>query len=438
MAKKSTIWQIVLSFVLLFSQLLTGCASDDSPAVIQETPTENEQITLSIYAQYSQDDTRIPYDYAVDKLKEEYPDVTLNLIVQAEDDGETLETLAAIGQLPDIFQANTNIINMLRKNNQIMQLDEIAESSGFLDKLYPRYQDMIYSDDGHMYCFPYAGDEYVLCYYNKTLFEQCGLKAPATFEELLHCIEVFRQNNIVPLALFGQEGWVTAAMYDAIATRFVPGGIRSLDQQETTITDGGYVTAAEILSQLAKAGLFQANVTNTNYEQASKMFLNGKAAMFLNGQWYIPEADQKMKEDVDWMFFPALDMEAYETGKTAFVGGGSNSGYAVNPDGEHARLAGEVAEFLSEKYCEAKVMFRGNPMVTLDTGAEPVEEYQPMMQKLYEIMPQITSATIYTWGLEHAVLNESIMANTQGLVSGEYSPAEFTANVSDAISKMKE
>ncbi len=438
MAKKSTIWQIVLSFVLLFSQLLTGCASDDSPAVIQETPTENEQITLSIYAQYSQDDTRIPYDYAVDKLKEEYPDVTLNLIVQAEDDGETLETLAAIGQLPDIFQANTNIINMLRKNNQIMQLDEIAESSGFLDKLYPRYQDMIYSDDGHMYCFPYAGDEYVLCYYNKTLFEQCGLKAPATFEELLHCIEVFRQNNVVPLALFGQEGWVTAAMYDAIATRFVPGGIRSLDQQETTITDGGYVTAAEILSQLAKAGLFQANVTNTNYEQASKMFLNGKAAMFLNGQWYIPEADQKMKEDVDWMFFPALDMEAYETGKTAFVGGGSNSGYAVNPDGEHARLAGEVAEFLSEKYCEAKVMFRGNPMVTLDTGAEPVEEYQPMMQKLYEIMPQITSATIYTWGLEHAVLNESIMANTQGLVSGEYSPAEFTANVSDAISKMKE
>ena len=438
MAKKSTIWQIVLSFVLLFSQLLTGCASDDSPAVIQETPTENEQITLSIYAQYSQDDTRIPYDYAVDKLKEEYPDVTLNLIVQAEDDGETLETLAAIGQLPDIFQANTNIINMLRKNNQIMQLDEIAESSGFLDKLYPRYQDMIYSDDGHMYCFPYAGDEYVLCYYNKTLFEQCGLKAPATFEEILHCIEVFRQNNVVPLALFGQEGWVTAAMYDAIATRFVPGGIRSLDQQETTITDGGYVTAAEILSQLAKAGLFQANVTNTNYEQASKMFLNGKAAMFLNGQWYIPEADQKMKEDVDWMFFPALDMEAYETGKTAFVGGGSNSGYAVNPDGEHARLAGEVAEFLSEKYCEAKVMFRGNPMVTLDTGAEPVEEYQPMMQKLYEIMPQITSATIYTWGLEHAVLNESIMANTQGLVSGEYSPAEFTANVSDAISKMKE
>lgn len=438
MAKKSTIWQIVLSFVLLFSQLLTGCASDDSPAVIQETPTENEQITLSIYAQYSQDDTRIPYDYAVDKLKEEYPDVTLNLIVQAEDDGETLETLAAIGQLPDIFQANTNIINMLRKNNQIMQLDEIAESSGFLDKLYPRYQDMIYSDDGHMYCFPYAGDEYVLCYYNKTLFEQCGLKAPATFEELLHCIEVFRQNNVVPLALFGQEGWVTAAMYDAIATRFVPGGIRSLDQQETTITDGGYVTAAEILSQLAKAGLFQANVTNTNYEQASKMFLNGEAAMFLNGQWYIPEADQKMKEDVDWMFFPALDMEAYETGKTAFVGGGSNSGYAVNPDGEHARLAGEVAEFLSEKYCEAKVMFRGNPMVTLDTGAEPVEEYQPMMQKLYEIMPQITSATIYTWGLEHAVLNESIMANTQGLVSGEYSPAEFTANVSDAISKMKE
>ena len=421
-------------FFLLALLLMAGCTT--SAPSVQEESTEAQPVTLSIYAQYSQEDTRVPYDYAVEKLAEEYPHVTLNLIVQAEDDGETLDTLAAIGQLPDIFQANTNIINTLRKNNQIMQLDEIAKSSGYLDKLYPRYREMVYSDDGHIYCFPYAGDEYVLCYYNKKLFETCRLEPPTTFDELLHCIEVFQQHQIIPLALFGQEGWVTAAMYDMIATRYIPGGIDALDQQKTSVTDDGYAEAAETLSRLSHAGMFQPNVTTTNYEQASEMFLTGEAAMFINGQWFIPEADQKLKEDVDWMFFPAADTASYETGKTAFVGGGSKSGYAVNPDSPHAALAAEVAEFLTEKYCEAKVIYRRNPMVTLDTGAKPLESYQPMMQKLYDMAPNITSTTNFTWGLEHAILNESIMANTQGIISCEYSSEEFVENISSAIRKM--
>ncbi|MBE5780195.1 MAG: sugar ABC transporter substrate-binding protein, partial [Clostridiales bacterium] len=41
---------------------------------------EGEQITLKIYAQYADDDTKIPYDYAVEELKKAYPNVTLELI----------------------------------------------------------------------------------------------------------------------------------------------------------------------------------------------------------------------------------------------------------------------------------------------------------------------------------------------------------------------
>lgn len=429
---------IMLVLVFLLSGICISCGREKTAQLsLQEDTSTEEEITLSIYAQYSQEDTKIPYDYAVRELEKEYPNVKLNLIVQSEDDGETLETLAAIGRLPDIFQANRNIVNTLRESNQVMQLDEIAEDSGYLDKLYQRYEEMVYSDDGHIYCFPYAGDEYVLCYYNKEIFEQCNLEVPKTFEELLHCIEVFQANDIIPLALFGQEGWVTTAMYDVIATRFSPGGIQDLDDQKADVTDGGYVKAAEILSRLAEAGMFQSGVTTTNYDQASEMFLNGEAAMFLNGQWYIPEADEKLGDAVDWMFFPALDEESYEKGKTAFVGGGSCSGYAVNPDGEYAELAAEVAEFLAEKYCEAKVMYRGNPMVALNTGARPVEEYQPMMRKLYEMTPYITSTTNYTWGLENAILNESIMINSQGLVSGQYTADEFVKGVSSAMKKMR-
>lgn len=412
-------------------------AQDEDQEEKKDDSASDEKITLSIYAQYADEDTKVPYDYAVEKLAEEYPNVELNLIVQAQDDGETLETLAATGQLPDIFQANTNIINTFRETEQVMQLDDIAKTSGYLDKLYESNEELVYSDDGHIYCFPYAGNEYVLWYYNKAIFEEHNLEIPKTYDELLNCIKVFKENDIVPMALFGQEGWITTAMYDAIATRYVPDGIKALDEKKADIQDEGYVTAAKKLSEFADAGLFQTSVTTTNYDQASEMFLNGEAAMFLNGQWYIPDAEAVLGENVDWMYYPSYDEASYEAGKAALAGGGSTSGYAVNPDGDHPELAAEVAEFIAEKYCEAKVIHRGNPLVALNTGVEPETEFPAMMQKLSDAIPALTSTTKFTWGLTSSTFNESIMTNTQGLVSNQYTADEFIEDVADAMSRME-
>ena len=157
--------------------------------------TTGDKVTLSIYTQYADDDTKVPYDYAVEQLKEAYPNVELNLIVQAQDDGQTLKTLAATGQLPDIYQASTDLINTFRESNQIMVLNDVAQSTGFLDKLYDANKDLAYAEDGNIYAFPFSGQEYVLWYYNKALFEENGLDVPKTFDDLLNCIEVFKGKN---------------------------------------------------------------------------------------------------------------------------------------------------------------------------------------------------------------------------------------------------
>ena len=396
----------------------------------------DEKIVLDIYAQYADDDTKVPYDYAVEQLATAYPNVELNLIVQAQDDGTTLKTMAATGQLPDIFQANTDIINTLRETNQVMVLNDVADKTGYSAKLFESCKGLAYAEDGNMYAFPYAGDEYVLWYYNKALFTEYGLEVPTTYEELVNCINVFKENDIVPLALFGQEGWNTAAMFDAIATRYVAGGIKTLDTQETSIKDDGYVKAAYKLEELVKAGLFQTGATTTNYDQASEMFLSGKAAMFLNGQWYIEDATKALGENVDWMFYPAEDEAAYEAGKTVLAGGGSTSGYAVNPDSENAALAAEVASFISEKYCEAKVLYRHNPLVALDTGMQSEDELPAMMQKLSDTIPSLTGTTKFTWGLTNAIFNEGLCTETQGLVSGQFSAEEFLLNMEDVQNNM--
>ena len=382
-----------------------------------------EQIVLKIYAQYADDDTKIPYDYAVAELAKAYPNVKLELIVQAQDDGATLLSLAAAKQLPDIYQTGSGIFSTLRQSNQMMVLNDVAEKTGFAAKVYETCKEFLYSDDGNIYAFPYAGHEYVLLYVNKALFEQYNLEIPTTFDELKACAEVFNANGIVPMALFAQEGWNAAALYDIVATRFNAGGIKALDNGTAKITDEAYVKAAEVVADLAKAGVFQTGATSTNYDQASEMFLTGKAAMFINGQWYIPDAEKALGENAIWVAYPSYDEAAFEASKNAFAGSGSVSGYAVNPDGPHAELAAEVAAFISEKYCEAKITLRSSPLVALDVGMTN-ENLPKMMQDLVAAIPAMTSTTAFTWGLTNPTFTEAIGTWSQALISGEYTAAE--------------
>jgi len=428
----------ILSMLLcagMAATLLTGCGQG-ADTKKTDSADKDGKVTLDIYAQYADDDTKVPYDYAVQELEKKYPNVKLNLIVQAQDDGATLKTLAATGQLPDIFQAGTEIINSLRETNQVMVLNDVAKSTGFEDKLFENCKDLAYADDGNMYAFPYAGQEYVLWYYNKKIFNDCGVEIPKTYDDLKKCIEVFKEKGITPMSLFGQEGWITTSMYDVIATRYTVGGIKDLDEKKADINDEAYSKSVETLEGLVKDGLFKNDVTSTNYDQASQQFLNGEAAMFLNGQWYIEDATKALGDDVDWMFYPSYDEASYEAGKTVFAGGGSTSGYAVNPDGDNAELAAEVAEFLAEKYCEAKVMYRHNPLVSLQTEVKSEDELPAMMQKLSDTIPSITNTTRFTWGLSNSIFNDGIQTESQGLISGQYSGKEFLKNMGDTMKDM--
>ncbi|MBO5623911.1 MAG: sugar ABC transporter substrate-binding protein, partial [Butyrivibrio sp.] len=112
---------------------------------------------------------------------------------------------------------------------------------------------------------------------------------------------------------------------------------------------------------------------------------------------------------------------------------GSASGFAVNPDSENAELAAEEAEFITEKYCEAKVMYRHNPLGANDTGKEPDSEYPAMMQKLSDTLPSITSTTKFTWGLTNSTFNDGIQSESQGLVSGQFTADEFIQDLEDIM-----
>jgi raffinose/stachyose/melibiose transport system substrate-binding protein len=407
-------------------------------AAPEETKAEEAKpVKLRIYAQYADDDTKLPYDYAVAELKKEMPNVELELEVQAQDDGQKLKTYAATGNLPDIYQAGLDIITTFKKSGNILELDSYVDDLGFRDKMYPSTMNTLVADDGHTYAFPYAGNEFVLLYYNKELFEQNGVKVPTTYDELMTAVKAFNAAGITPMSLFAKEKWPTVALFDMFVTRNEPQGILKLDKGEASASDPAYKEAADKIIELVKAGMLPKGATNLNYDQAAALFHQGKAAMFLNGQWEIAESTKQLGDKAGWMYFPGKDAANYEASKYAFSGGGGPGGYAVNPDTKDKDVAAKVAAFLSLKYAEYKYTERGNPLVSTKVDKAIVTEYPPMMKQLSDDIAKITSTTSFAWGLSDAKFKAAIEDASQSLMTGAYSSEQFIEDVNKAIPAAK-
>jgi raffinose/stachyose/melibiose transport system substrate-binding protein len=417
----------------------TAAPAATAASTVKADPTKEaaKPVKLRIYAQYADEDTKTPYDYAVAELKKEMPNVELELDIQAQDDGQKLKTYAATGNLPDIFQAGLDIINTFKKSGNVLQLDEYVTKLGFKDKMQQSAMNTLVSDDGHTYAFPYAGNELALLYYNKDIFEKNGVKVPTTYDELLTAVKTFNSKGVTPLSLFAKEKWPCVALYDMFVTRTEPMGITKLDQGKASPSDPAFKTAAEKVVELVKAGLLPKGATNLNYDQAAALFHEGKAAMFINGQWEIEEATKLLGDKAGWMYYPAPDAASYDKGKKAFSGSGGPGGYAVSPNTKDKELAAKVASFLSLKYAEYKYTQRGNPIVATKVTKEIVKKYPPMMDQLSKDIPTITSTSAFAWGLSNPKFKAALEDATQNLMTGNYTADQFVKDLSKVVEPAK-
>lgn len=406
-------------------------SQSSDPAAEQTGDAEHEPVTLRIYVRYSDDDTILPYDYAVECLKEDMPWVTLELEAMPADDSVKLKSMVATGDLPDIFSLQgSDLIDSMIQAGAVADLTEDIEANGFFDKVLPAAYSKLYHTDGKIYTLPYTSTEVALLFVNKTIFEENNVAIPTTIDEWVAAAETLSANGVTVLPIFGKEQWICNTFYDALVTRYIPEGLTGLQEGTTSIRDEGYLKAAQDLKRLADAGAFPAGVTTLNYEQATNMWYNNEAAMFLNGQWEITTSDAYLGESADWIPIPAATEEDIETSQYAFVGGtGTAAGLGVSAWSENYDVAVEVACYLAEKYAEYNFTQRGAATVAVQCD-KPVEVEPPaMMSKLGEWMPKITSTTVLAGSGGNMELYTVLGEGTQSLLAGVMTPEEFIESI---------
>lgn len=146
-------------------------------------------------------------------------------------------------------------------------------------------------------------------YYRKDLFQKAGINAaPKTWDELLSAAQKLKAAGITPIAIGTKQAWPAAAWFDFINMR-----VNGYDFHMKLLSGQGNYTSPEVKktmntwAQLIKAGGFPDTAPAMTWQEASALMWQGKAAMYLMGNFIASEIPSAVKAQVDFFPFPTID-----------------------------------------------------------------------------------------------------------------------------------
>ncbi len=415
------------------SQKETTMASTTQKPVTESTAAPEEKVKLRIYAQYSSDDEKQPYDYAAEKMKTQMPNVELELEIMAQDDNQKIKTYAATNNLPDIFVATTDIIESFKNSNNILLLDPYVQELKIEDRFLQSSLSLLKDDEGHTWAIPNAGQFAALLYYNKEVFAKSGIEVPQNYEQFLAAVEKLKSDGIIPLALFAKEKWPGVQLFDILATRLEPEGIKKLDRGVGKASEPAYKAAAEKMVELVQAGLLPKGAFNMSSDDASALFKEGKAAMYLSGAWSMKNLGSTMGDNVGILYYPLADAKDEENAKWNMSGGGYNSGFGVSANSQHKDIAARYTCLFSMEFAEGRIIKRGDPNPILKNSPAPESGYLPIQQEYVNNSVNFKTMTCYTWGLKNSKFKAGLEDEVNRLLTGTYAVDEFIAKMDKII-----
>jgi ABC-type sugar transport system, periplasmic component len=226
--------------------------------------------------------------------------------------------------------------------------------------------------------------------YNKDIFTKYSLNIPKTYEELLGVCETLKKNNIIPIYASDKDTWTIQIWLTALAPVFVkdiPDFWSKIYSNQQKFADTPQFE--EILTkqlELLQKGYFNKDHMSATYDMANRAIAEGKAAMYLNGGWAVPEM-QKINPKVN------VGITAIPFGNPDIISGGNltevqdpvlgapDVSIAVSAKTTHPNESKEFINYLTQPewvtaYCKA--------WGTLPNFKDVQMEMEPYQQEYYD------------------------------------------------------
>ncbi|MFC3883582.1 ABC transporter substrate-binding protein [Bacillus songklensis] len=188
-------------------------------------------------------------------------------------------------------------------------LNDLYKQEGWNDKFPQDLIDMV-SKDGNIYSVPVNIHRGNVLWYNKKVFEENGVKPPATFEEFFEVAEQLKEKGITPLALGDKEPWTATHLFETVLLgKLGAEDYTKLWKGELPLDDARVVDAVETFKKML--GYINEDHSSRNWQDASQLVADGKAAMNVMGDWakgyFVNDLKLKVNEDFGYITTPGTE-----------------------------------------------------------------------------------------------------------------------------------
>ncbi|WP_058309038.1 extracellular solute-binding protein [Gracilibacillus massiliensis] len=421
---------VLLGFVFLLIGFLAACSGDSEEGSSSDGDSASEDaVELTFWK--SEDIGRADYEAfmdVVEKFNEEHPDIDLQVDTTPNADYRTrLNTQAAGGQLPDVFQVWPGAeLEPLVEGEAVQPIDDIVsywtEETGLLDE--EDFED--FSVDGNPYAVPANTNPTHMIFYDKDMLADAGYEEfPTTYDEFLGLVDELNANDITPMALGNSDAWVLQSVYiSTIADRFTGNDfLEGVANGERAFTDDDFVQSLEVIDELVKKEAFNDDLNTIDSSQMIDYFLQGRAAMVMDGNWGISAILENMPEDknVGVAMMPLNDKKTI-----ASVAG---TGVAINSDleGEKLDAAHTFLKYVYNEELWEELIKVGRPIIA-NVDVPEDADLHPLQEDMLELIAESEPAPVYDATLIPAV-NDQLENELQSITVGGSTPEEAAENI---------
>ncbi|MFD0696636.1 ABC transporter substrate-binding protein [Paenibacillus sp. GCM10027628] len=297
----------------------------------------------------------------IDQYMKENPNIKITVETLSPDPQfqDKLKIYNVSDSLPEVTMmwGGARYLGPLVKNNALVTFTkEDFAGQGFIDAAFDSF-----TLNKKIYGIP-KNTDFLVLYVNKKVLADHGLEPPKTEADLFKIAEKLKGSDVVPMALDGRDSWPLGLLFDAVVSR-QSGGFdlyhKAIDRSGS-FKDPAVITSAKKLQDMVKGGLFGEGFLNLDYGAARNLFGQGKAAMYLMGEWEMGvSTDTNFPEDVRNNMI-AIPYPASDDGKSpttdllAWFGGG----YSVSSKSKNSDEAKKFAIWMFKKENWAKTVWQ--------------------------------------------------------------------------------
>lgn len=377
---------------------------------------------------------------------EAHPDITLNQNVLANAEYKTqIATLAAAGDLPDVFLLQGMNTKDWAKQGLVYDLTDAIKASPYYDDYVQNYFTP-FTDGDSIYGYPVlTGGTCTVVIYDKAMWKDAGYDTfPSTWEDVEKAAEYFNEQGITTVA-FGNGGkWqANSDFLSTLGNRYTgPDWFLSLiNKGGAAFTDEAFVKALTEMQHLfTETSIFNEDFNAVTNEDAREYYISGDAAAFIGGNWdesYIwatlKESDEEKWNNMGFAVLPQ-PADATEAPTSQNIGLGYavaiSSKVAEDPDKLAAAidLAQEVTGPAFASYVAENYALGGLTKV----GDVDLSSFDQITQDFYNYSYVDTEpCEIYDSYITNAVW-DVLNTDLQTMMNGEISPEDVAANAQKA------